>query len=211
MKTEDLITLLAKDTRLRWRFGHAVTLALSGSVLFTAIMFFGWIHPRPDVAQAAETVRFLFKFVVTLTVTVTATGLVMKVSRPGVPTGFWRWSPVVAPILLVAAVFAELLAIPESAWAARWIGTNISQCVTLIPLMAIAPLTCLLFALRQGAPKRPGACGAMAGLVASGIAATFYASHCTDDSPLFVITWYPLASALVVLVGYFAGSRLLRW
>jgi hypothetical protein len=128
-----------------------------------------------------------------------------------VPIGYWRWSPIAAPILLIVAAIAELLTMPESTWAARWIGVNISQCVTLIPLMASAPLACLLFALRQGAPKHPGAAGAIAGLVSSGIAATFYASHCTDDSPLFVITWYPLASALVVSVGYFAGSRFLRW
>jgi hypothetical protein len=41
--------------------------------------------------------------------------------------------------------------------------------------------------------------GAIAGLAASGIAATFYATNCTDDSPLFVITWYPLATGFVAL------------
>jgi hypothetical protein len=211
MKTDDLITLLVNDTPVRWPLGRALMLAFFGSILLTAVMFFGWIHPRPDVAQAARTVRFLFKFVVTLALTMTAMGLAVRVARPGVPIGLWRWSPIVAPVLLVAAVIAELLAMPESTWAARWIGVNLFQCVTLIPLMAIAPLTCLLIALRQGAPKHPGAAGAIAGLVSSGIAATFYASHCTDDSPLFVITWYPLASALVVYVGYVAGSRFLRW
>jgi hypothetical protein len=53
--------------------------------------------------------------------------------------------------------------------------------------------------------------GAVAGLAASGIAATFYASNCTDDSPLFVLLWYPLAIAIVTAVGYVAGGRLLRW
>jgi hypothetical protein len=47
--------------------------------------------------------------------------------------------------------------------------------------------------------------------VASGIAATLYASHCTDDSPLFVATWYSLAIGMVALVGYVIGSRVLRW
>jgi hypothetical protein len=211
MKTDDLISLLVEDTPVRWRFGRALALALCGGILFTAVMFFGLIHPRPDVAQAAETARFLFKFVVTLALTVTAAGLAWRIAQPGAPAGFWRWAPIAAPMLLFAAVIAELLVMPQSTWAARWIGVNISQCMTLIPLMAIFPLICLLLALRQGAPKRPGVAGAIAGLVASGIAATFYASHCTDDSPLFVITWYPLASALVVYVGYMAGSRFLRW
>jgi hypothetical protein len=34
-------------------------------------------------------------------------------------------------------------------------------------------------------------------LAASGIAATFYAANCTDDSALFVITWYPIAILIV--------------
>ncbi|MBT2790049.1 NrsF family protein [Paraburkholderia strydomiana] len=211
MKTDDLINLLANDTPVRWPLGRALMLAFFSSIFFTAVMFFGWIHPRPDLAQAAETVRFLFKFVVTIALAMTTMGLVVRVARPGVPLGLWCWSPIAVPILLVAAVIAELLVMPESSWAARWIGVNISQCLTLIPLMAIVPLACFLVALRRGAPTHPGAAGAIARLVSSGIAATFYASHCTDDSPLFVITWYPLATSWVVFAGYIAGSRFLRW
>ncbi|MFZ5673199.1 MAG: NrsF family protein [Pseudomonadota bacterium] len=44
-----------------------------------------------------------------------------------------------------------------------------------------------------------------------GIGATLYASHCFDDSPLFVLVWYSLAIALVTAVGFFAGRHLLRW
>ena len=43
------------------------------------------------------------------------------------------------------------------------------------------------------------------------IAATFYASNCPDDSGLFVATWYPLATGIVVLAGYLIGSRSLKW
>jgi hypothetical protein len=57
-----------------------------------------------------------------------------------------------------------------------------------------------------GTPRLPGP----ASLVPSGIAATLYASS-TDDSPLFVATWYPLAIRIVVLAVYVAGSRCLRW
>ncbi len=95
--------------------------------------------------------------------------------------------------------------------AARLIGRSAAFCVTVIPLMAVAPLICLLAALRYGAPLRPGLAGAVAGLAASGMAATFYAAHCPDDSPLFVATWYPIATALIVLAGYLLGRRFLRW
>jgi hypothetical protein len=53
--------------------------------------------------------------------------------------------------------------------------------------------------------------GAIAGLAASGIAATFYATNCTDDSPLFVVVWYPLAVGFVTLIGCLSGRRFLRW
>jgi hypothetical protein len=68
-----------------------------------------------------------------------------------------------------------------------------------------------MLALRHGAPTKPGLAGAIAGLAASGIATTFYAANCTDDSPLFVIVWYPLAIGLVALIGFLGGLRFLKW
>jgi hypothetical protein len=117
----------------------------------------------------------------------------------------------IAPALLAVAVVVELLVLPESQWLPRLVGVNARLCLTLIPLLAAGPLACLLAALRQGAPSRPGLAGAVAGLAASGIAASFYAAHCTDDSPLFVMTWYLIATLIVTMAGYLIGRRLLRW
>jgi hypothetical protein len=47
--------------------------------------------------------------------------------------------------------------------------------------------------------------------VASGIGASFYAANCTDDSPLFVLAWYPIAASIVTGAGFLIGRRLLRW
>ncbi|HUI21148.1 MAG TPA: NrsF family protein, partial [Methylocella sp.] len=58
---------------------------------------------------------------------------------------------------------------------------------------------------------RPALAGAAAGLLAGAIGAAFYATHCPDDSPLFVATWYTLAIAFVTAIGAIAGARLLRW
>ncbi len=57
----------------------------------------------------------------------------------------------------------------------------------------------------------PALAGALAGLVSAGLAATLYASHCTDDSPLFVATWYTLATALVTAIGALLGAKVLRY
>lgn len=91
------------------------------------------------------------------------------------------------------------------------IGHNARFCLTLIPILAIGPLACIMLALRQGAPTNPGLAGAIAGLAASGIAATFYAANCTDDSPLFVMTWYPIATLIVTTAGFLIGRKALRW
>ena len=212
MITDDLITALVADlgiSSVRLQRTFALALAM-GSVL-AAATFFLWIGFRPDIAQALETVRFLFKFVVTLSLAATATGFLVRLARPGVSLGLWRWAWLLAPLLLAFAVVTELAVMPAATWWPRLVGSNARACLTLIPFLSIGPLACTFLALRHGAPTRPGLAGAVAGLVASGIAATLYASHCTDDSPLFVATWYPLAIGIVVLAGYVAGSRYLRW
>lgn len=212
MRTEDLIAVLGYDlAESRKPLQRAFVVALAVGSALSAAAFFLWIGFRPDVAQAIETIRFPFKFVVTLSLAATAIGLLLRLARPGVPPRLWRWAWLIAPALLVLAVVTELAVMPASSWWSRLVGSNARFCLTLVPLLSIAPLGSLLLALRQGAPTRPGLAGAVAGLVAGGIAATLYASNCADDSPLFVATWYPLAIGIVVLVGYVAGSRCLRW
>jgi hypothetical protein len=83
--------------------------------------------------------------------------------------------------------------------------------MTFIPLLSLVPLVCLLALQRRGAPRDGGLAGAIAGLAASAIAATFYALNCFDDSPLFVIAWYPMAAAIVVGAGHLFGRRFLVW
>jgi hypothetical protein len=76
--------------------------------------------------------------------------------------------------------------------------------------MALPLLVAALTGLRQGAATRPALSGAVAGLMSGGLAATVYAAHCTDDSPLFVATWYSIGIAGLTVVGAAAGSRVLR-
>jgi hypothetical protein len=93
----------------------------------------------------------------------------------------------------------------------RLVGTNAIFCLKSIPFLAAAPLVAVLLALRQGAPEQPALAGAAAGLFAGAIGAACYATHCPDDSPLFVAAWYTLAIGLVAAIGAIAGRRLLRW
>ena len=87
----------------------------------------------------------------------------------------------------------------------RLVGTNSRVCLVAIPVFSLPLLAAALFGLRHGAPARPALAGALAGLLSAGLAATLYAAHCTDNSPLFVATWYTLATALVTAVGRAGG------
>ncbi len=212
MKTDDLIDILVADravlpVRPRPAMVYAILCgAVIGSTIFMMTLGF-----RPDIVEAAGTYRFLFKFIFTATLTASAIALMFRIRRPEAAVGRWLCLLAIAPVMLMAAATAELLVMPSSTWMPRMIGTNARFCLTVIPLLSIVPLCAFLTALRQTAPANPGLAGSLAGLGAGGIGATLYASHCFDDSPLFVLVWYSLAIALVTAVGFFAGRHLLRW
>jgi hypothetical protein len=211
MTTEDLIRALAADRYAGQKPRTALLLALVPAAAFVAILFFARIGFREDIDDALHTVRFLFKFVVIVPLAVVTIGAMFRSTDPIGAYGRWTKLLPLPLILLGAGVVAELLAIPRSDWTVRLIGSNAVNCMTLIPLLASGPLAIFMTALKSGAPADPGLSGAMAGLAASGIAAIFYATNCFDDSPLFVVTWYPLAIGTVALAGFLAGRLLLRW
>lgn len=212
MDTNELIRNLAADAgRPAASVSSVWWAAMAIAAVITGATFAAALGPRPDLAAAAETPRFLFKFVVTISLAASAFGVARALSRPGE-----AWRNVMpflatAPFLLAAAVLMELLVLPPDAWATSLVGTNGIVCLTSILLIGIGPLAVFLFALRHSAPTRPALAGAVAGLLAGGIAAAFYASHCTDDSPLFVATWYMMAIAALASIGAVAANRFARW
>ena len=212
MKTDDLIEALVEDRAGSSLSPRAAILSATvvGAVL-AGLIFVAVLDCRSDIAEAARTYRFLFKFVFTLTLAVSTIALVLQAFRPEAALGRRLWFIALAPAMLIAAALAELMVMPSSTWMTRLVGTNSRYCLTFIPLLSVAPLLALLAALKKGAPANPGLAGALAGLGAGAIAATFYASHCVDDSPLFVITWYSIALGLVTFVGFLAGRHWLRW
>lgn len=212
MKTEDLIRTLSADAAQTARPMTATWRgAMALSVVLVAIAFFAVLHLRNDFAAVAASPRFLFKFVVTLALATTAWRLAIILSSPGAPAWGRARLLVLAPLLVAAAVVFELASVPAGEWGARMVGRNAVFCLTAIPLMGIAPLALFVAALRHGAPTSPGLAGAIAGLAAGGVSATFYALHCTDDSPLFMAVWYSLALAALALLGFVSARLVARW
>lgn len=212
MKTDELIAALAADTKTVSRpIDRQLWIAIAGGAIAAALIFLFGVGPRPDIAAALETPRFLYKYLLTLTLFGSAVGLILHLARPGAVPAGWLAALAIPPMLLIASVIAETFLVPSSAWSMNLMGKNAVVCLVLIPLLSAAPLAAVMWALRDGATTHPVLAGAVAGLVAAGIGATLYATHCQDDSPFFVAAWYGLAITIVTAVGAFLGARLLRW
>ncbi len=212
MKTSDLVSALVADQAMHEPpLGSRLTLALIAGAGLAVVLFAVLVGPRSDWRQAAETVRFLFKFVPTVLLAVAGIGALLRLTRPDGRLGVWGALLAAALALQIAAVAVELAVVPETEWATRAIGHNAWHCLALTPFLSIAPLAAALIAAHHGATTRPALTGAVAGLAASGVGASLYAMNCTDDSPLFVGIWYPLAVAIVAAVGAAIGRRWLAW
>jgi hypothetical protein len=212
MDTDRLIQTLAADNAHHERpVGFVMALALLIAAPFTLAMFVMELGVRPDVMTAMRNPFFDLKFLVTLALALPAIAIAIHLSRPEVSLRGWAWLLLIPVGLLGIGVGGEMMMPQRLPMMTRLVGNNSRVCMMAIPLLSLPLLAAALLALRHGAPARPEVAGAFAGLVSAGLAATLYASHCTDDSPLFVATWYTLAVALVTAVGALAGSRVLRF
>jgi hypothetical protein len=212
MDTDQLIRTLAADSAHRApRVGLVLALALLAAAPVSLLIFFAALGVRPDVMTAMHDPFFDLKFAVTLALAIAAITVSLHLSRPEASLHGWAWLLMVPVGVLAAGIAGEMMLPQRLPMMTRLVGSNSRICMTAIPLMSLPLLVAALFGLRHGAPTRPAVAGATAGLLSAGLAATFYASHCTDDSPLFVATWYTIATALVTAVGALAGSKLLKF
>jgi hypothetical protein len=212
MDTDQLIRTLAADNSFRPRpVGFVLALVLLAAAPVSLLMFFSMLGVRPDVMTAMHNPFFDLKFAVTLALAAAGVASSLHLSRPEVSLAGFGWRCVIPAGLLAAGIAGEAMMPQRLPMMTRLVGSNSRVCMTAIPVMSIPLLAASILGLRHGAPTRPALAGAVAGLMSAGLAATFYASHCTDDSPLFVMTWYTLATALVTAVGALAGARFLRF
>ena len=212
METDQLIRTVAADSAYRARpVGMVLALALLAAAPVSMAIFFASLGVRPDLMSAMHNPFFDLKFAVTLALAISAIAVGLHLSRPQASLRGWAWLLLIPAGLLAGGIASEMMLPQRLPMMTRLIGSNSRVCLTAIPLISLPLLAAALIGLRHGAPTRPAVTGAIAGLLSAGLAATLYASHCTDDSPLFVATWYTIGAALVAAIGALAGSRMLRF
>jgi hypothetical protein len=212
MKTEDLIRTLAADQSgptksLAWALMFGLLPGIVVSILFYAVI----LGPRPHLFALLAEPRLLFKLIFPWALVACALPVAVRLVQPCAELRRYGALLGLLAAVLAGAVATELLVVPRAHWEASWIGQNARFCLMVIPILAFGPLIGALIVLKHGAPTHPTLAGAGAGLLAAAIGAALYATHCPDDSPLFVACWYGLASVVVVTIGAIAGSRWLRW
>ena len=212
MDTDRLIQTLAADAGNRVTpVGPVLAASLLVAMPVSAAMLLSTLGLRPDIMTAMHNPFFDLKFAVTLALAVSAITVSLHLSRPEASTQGWLLLLLIPVAILALAIGAEMMLPQRQPMMRRLVGNNSMLCLSFIPLLSLPLLAAALIGLRRGAPANPALAGALAGLLSAGLAATLYAAHCNDDSPLFVATWYTLATALVTAVGALAGAKLLRY
>jgi hypothetical protein len=211
MKTDDLIAALAADSRteppMRLFLWPALALALAAAVLVVRVS----LGFREDLVASLVDPVSVMRFVLTAALGVLGVRLALVLARPEGRDLARLW-PVAVPVAAALGLFVwAYVGTPAEGRQMALVGKTMVTCLVMIPLLSVLPVAAILFGLRRGATTSPVLAGFAAGLGGSGLAAMAYAMHCTEDSPLFYVTWYGLAICMVTLVSTLIGSRVLRW
>lgn len=209
MTTEELIDALAARPAPPPLNRAAVVLALTGAVTAGLCVFWAIFGFRPDLARALAAPVTLAKTALPLALALTALPLALRSARPGARLPLW---PLLLPAAIAAALFLRsALGTAPGQFLPGLMGQTALACTLSVTGLALAPVLLGTSLLRRGASTRPALSGALIGLASGAGATAGYALHCTEDSPLFFVTWYGLGIVLATALGAWVGARRLRW
>lgn len=215
MKTEQWIAMLAQGAgaaprhRVPARVAAGMALGLAASLL----VMLATLGLNPGLLAMGGPLAIKLGYVLALALC--AGWLVERLARPGAPL----WFPLAALGLVLAlmaglaarVVLGQDAATDGSTAAPLFWGRSWSVCPLAIMLLSVLALPASVWALRGLAPTRLRWAGFAAGLLSGSLGALAYALYCTEQSPLFVLTWYSLGMLLPALAGLVFGPRWLRW
>jgi hypothetical protein len=163
---------------------------------------------NPQLDQGLNTTH-AFSLAIWLTLAASALWGLVELAQPGGARHAWSLL-LPAPMLLGGGVAYELARTPPSGWTARIVGSNPAACFTLVTLFSLPILTSLFYVLRSVTLASPRCAGALAGLLASSVAAAIYVWHCPTESLLYIAAWHGSAVIVVGLLGAMLGKKYLR-
>lgn len=211
MKTDDLIRALAADTARPIAPRSLLLLGLLPSLAIAVLAVWFSLGFRSDLATAMTTPVSVVRILLTGILGLAATRLALLLARPEGATTARLWPLAAIAVAALGLLFWAYVSTPADARQMAIVGKTMTTCLVTIPLLSILPVGSLHVMLRRAATTAPAKAGFVAGLAGSGFAAAVYALHCTEDSPLFYVTWYGLAIMGVAVVSAMIGARSLRW
>lgn len=213
MRSEDLIERLSAEVRpadsMRWPRLAIFWLSLSAGLAGLLVVF--GLSLRPDIGNWLSNSAMQIKSAYTLGLSLASLLAFWALSQP---LGQNRLGPLFAIGLMmltgtIALIEAQHLT-PE-ALNHVWMAPSWAFCMGTIWALSAPILVVALWLMRQRAPVYPTQAGLASGLLAGALAASAYTLHCTEDSALFLFSWYTLGMALCGLTGAIAGHFTLRW
>ncbi|UVO54588.1 DUF1109 domain-containing protein [Sphingomonas sp. SUN039] len=213
MDTDALIEALARDTAPVPRHAAPLRLGLSlfAGMAATLVLIAATLGFRPDLDLAMAGTMFWMKLSYTASLALVAIAALLTLIRPEARPPRWLWLLTI-PVALLGLVSAhELAEMPHDDWLQMWFGRSWSVCSPLIAVFAVPIAGALVLVVRQFAPTRLRATGAVIGLASGAASATLYSLHCPEAGASFVLTWYSLGIAAATAAGWALGPKLLRW
>ncbi len=211
MRTDSVIRLLVEDLPNRPAdAGAALRRWWPIAAAAAGVSFLAFAGVRTDL-MASGFAPTMTKAALGLSLAAVSIVGAFRLSRPEVKTAPAAKGLIAIAVILGLVIATDFWSQGLDAWRMRLFGKSVLPCLTLIPLLAALPLAASLAALRRGATTKPAAAGALAGLASAGLAIVAYGLFCTEDSPMFIATWYSLAALVAGLAGAALGRLLLRW
>lgn len=211
MKTDDLIARLSAAPATPPINPSRMAALIGTAIVVPLVIFLGTVGLRPQIGMAWANPVVPFKTFLPLGICLLSGALLLRLARPETVLGRIPLLYLV-PGGIAAALWigAFLLRAPDARFAEVRLLT-VAECLGIIPVLSIIPTIAALRVLRQGASTSPALSAMLAGLAAASGAATGYSLFCTQDNPLFFVTWYGVAILTVTVIATRFGRRMLSW
>lgn len=211
MQTDDLIAHLAAEAAPQPFVPRRIGALAVASILGPVAAFLLVAGVRPDLSAAWSNPVVPLKTILPLVICALSLSVLLRLARPGRRAGAPGWL-LLAPVLAAALVWLGAFVLRAPAERFAEVGpASVGECLGAILVLSVLPATVLMRLLRQGAPTRPALSGALIGLTAATGVATGYSLFCTQDNPLFFVSWYGFGILAVATVGAVIGRRALSW